>query len=266
MNKPRIKRDAYRSINFNFQNSLSYSAGLWHSNTSKSQEKPMNPIVLDTIPFSLSAEELAPQLHIEPDSEDYELLGKLVVQACAIARPKAVFTASFITGRGDDYVELDNVRMLSRVMPVNLKDVHRAFPYVATCGEEAGEWSRGIKDPLFSWWADAIQIRLLRAASRYLHERLTDSLRLGRISSMNPGSLPDWPITEQTKLFSLFGDVRALIGVKLTDSMLMLPAKSVSGVYFEAERNFENCELCSRGNCPDRRKPFDEMKYQDMNL
>ena len=81
---------------------------------------------------------------------------------------------------------------------------------------------------------------------------------------MNPGSLPDWPITEQAKLFSLLGDVKALIGVTLTESMLMLPTKSVSGVYFETERNFENCELCARENCPGRRKPFDEAKYGEL--
>lgn len=224
----------------------------------------MNPIVLDNIPFSLSTEELAPQLRVEPGSEDFETLRGFVAQASAVARPKAVYAASFVTGRGEDFVELDGVRMASRVMPINLKDVHRAFPYVATCGAEAEEWSRGIADPLYGWWADAIKIRLLRTATAYLNERLTDSLKLGRISSMNPGSLPDWPITEQAKLFSLFGDVQALIGVRLTDSMLMLPAKSVSGLYFKAERNFENCELCTRKDCPGRRKSFDEIEYKEM--
>ena len=38
----------------------------------------------------------------------------------------------------------------------------------------------------------------------------------GKLSSMSPGSLEDWPISQQRPLFSLFGDVEAKIGVKLT--------------------------------------------------
>jgi cobalamin-dependent methionine synthase I len=37
---------------------------------------------------------------------------------------------------------------------------------------------------------------------------------------------------EQKKLFALFGDVEGDIGVKLSDSNIMYPGKSVSGIYF----------------------------------
>jgi hypothetical protein len=218
----------------------------------------MNTILLDNIPFTLSADELAPRLRVEPGTEDFKDLQALIAQVESLAHPKALVAVSFVTGRSENFIELDGVKMVSRVMPRKLKDVHRAFPYVATCGTEAEQWAKGIADPLWSWWADEIMMRLLRAATDNLHEHLKRNLMLGEISSMNPGSLPDWPIEEQPKLFSLLGGAREKTGVRLTDSMLMLPAKSVSGVYFESERNFENCELCARANCPDRRKPFTE--------
>lgn len=47
------------------------------------------------------------------------------------------------------------------------------------------------------------------------------------------------------------------IGLELTDSCLMLPYKSVSGIAYEAEATFENCMLCPRENCPTRRAPYD---------
>jgi hypothetical protein len=216
----------------------------------------MKPTVLDRIPFRLEAGELAQQLRIGPGSDDFEALRSLIAGVSRVARPKAIFTASFITGRGEDFMELDGVGMMSRVMPVNFQAVHRAFPYVATCGVEAEEWSREIADPLEAWWADALKLHLLGDAIKFLGEHLKKALRLGKFSSMNPGSLPDWPITEQAKLFSLLGDVKAQIGVELTASMLMLPTKSVSGIYFETEKGFENCELCARANCPGRRKPY----------
>jgi hypothetical protein len=74
---------------------------------------------------------------------------------------------------------------------------------------------------------------------------------------MDPGSLEDWPITEQPKLFSIFGDTERLIGVRLTDRLLMVPRKSISGIFFPSEEGFSSCQLCEREKCPSRRTPFD---------
>ena len=58
-------------------------------------------------------------------------------------------------------------------------------------------------------------------------------------------------------LFSLIGDAEAAIGVRLTDSFLMLPTKSVSGIRFTAGSDWENCMLCPRPVCPNRRAKYD---------
>jgi hypothetical protein len=70
---------------------------------------------------------------------------------------------------------------------------------------------------------------------------------------MNPGSLQNWPITQQNELFSIFRNVEALIGVRLTQSCLMIPLKSVSGIYFPTQIKFESCQLCPREKCEGRR-------------
>jgi hypothetical protein len=224
----------------------------------------MEPIIIDQIPFTFTAADVAPQLHVEPGTEDFEALEGLVAEACRVTRPKAVFGVSFITGRGSDFVELDGVRMDSRVMPANLSGVQRVFPYVATCGMEVEEWSAGISDMLYRWWMDVAKIQLLHKAIGALNARLKAEWKIDKSSNMNPGSLPDWPITEQPKLFSLLGDVTAKIGVKLTDSMLMLPSKSVSGIYFATDSGYENCELCTRENCPGRRKPYQQERHDEL--
>jgi hypothetical protein len=74
---------------------------------------------------------------------------------------------------------------------------------------------------------------------------------------MSPGSLEDWPISEQPKLFSLFGDTERSVGVKLTDSLLMIPRKSISGILFPSEEGFVSCRLCPRENCPSRKALYD---------
>lgn len=78
---------------------------------------------------------------------------------------------------------------------------------------------------------------------------------------MSPGSLEDWPVSQQSALFSLLGDTQHAIGVQLTESCLMVPTKSVSGIRFPMEDSFESCQLCPREDCPGRRAPYDEALY-----
>ena len=74
---------------------------------------------------------------------------------------------------------------------------------------------------------------------------------------MNPGSLEDWPIQQQTQVFELLGDPLRDVGVRLTDSFLMVPIKSVSGIRYPTETSFESCQLCPREKCTGRRAPYD---------
>ena len=107
-------------------------------------------------------------------------------------------------------------------------------------------------------WMDEIKTTALGAARKAFLDRIETLYRPGPTSHMAPGSLEDWPIGEQSPLFSLFGDVESLIGVTLKDSFLMVPIKSVSGILFPTEVKFESCQLCPREGCPGRRAAFDE--------
>lgn len=69
----------------------------------------------------------------------------------------------------------------------------------------------------------------------------------------------DWPITDQKKLFSFFDS--APIGVELMDSCLMMPRKSISGVFgaghFKAKpslSSYNPCLDCKKRGCMARRK------------
>lgn len=97
----------------------------------------------------------------------------------------------------------------------------------------------------------------MRAAIEALGRHLAATYETGERSMMNPGSLEDWPLSQQRPLFSLFGDACSRIGVTLSESLLMSPVKSVSGVWFETEKGFQNCQLCPREQCPKRRAPYD---------
>jgi hypothetical protein len=158
-------------------------------------------------------------------------------------------------------VKVNGVFLSSRVLRVNLDKAHRVFPFVATCGGELEDWSQGITDILEKYWADAIKETAVRQAVRCLNEFLLEHFQPGKLSRMNPGSLPDWPLSEQRPLFSILGEGPRDIGVHLTDHCLMLPIKSVSGIWFPTTESFESCKLCPRDKCPGRRAAYDRELY-----
>src|SRR5690606_16872441 len=149
---------------------------------------------------------------------------------------------SYIEGRGEDFVNIDGIEFKSRVLSVNLKNVNRVIPYIVTCGLELDELSNSISDVLLQYYLDEIKKMVVGEASSYLFELVKKRFRLTKIARMNPGSLEDWPISQQVPLFSIFGDTQASIGVTLTDSYLMIPTKSVSGIIFPTEVTYENCQ------------------------
>ncbi len=95
---------------------------------------------------------------------------------------------------------------------------------------------------------------------------LKSKFALEKISSMAPGSLADWPIEEQGPLFKLLGDVETSIGVQLTDSLLMLPAKSISGIFFPTAVSFVSCQLCPRKRCESRKAKYSPKLAEEYNL
>jgi hypothetical protein len=221
----------------------------------------MNQVVLDNIAFQPELDSLMKAFRIKEGSSSAARLERIASDAQAIANPRAVYKVAFIESKGEDHVVVDGITLTSRVLRVNLEEVHRVFLYVATCGREMDQWSSSIEDMLESYWADKIKEMALGSARQALTEHLQDRFRLGHMSRMNPGSLTDWPLQEQRKLFALLGDTKGAIGVELTENLIMVPLKSVSGISFPAEADFASCQLCPREDCPGRRSAYDATLY-----
>ena len=214
--------------------------------------------VLDSIPFRLDVETVLKQLHQDKGNKYIgAIVQELIEIVYPIAKPKAVYKVSYVENRNGDSLYIDGVEFTSRVLRVNLDKVARVFPYVATCGRELDEITVSSDDYMKYYCLDVIKEMTLRSAISYLTDYLTRNYALGQMSRMHPGSLEDWPITQQKELFSIFGNVEDLVGVKLTESFLMIPIKSVSGICFPTEIRFESCQLCPRDICHERRAPYD---------
>ncbi len=213
----------------------------------------MEKNVFVDIPYRADRKELYRDLRVDEYSKDAEMLEYMIEEAENTARPKALYTCVFIEQKADNHVVMEGIRFESRILSVNLSKVHRCFPYVATCGTEIERWSESITDFIERFWADEIKKQALSCALKYMTLNMNKRYGPGKTSSMNPGSLKDWPIEQQKELFGLLGREIESTGVTLSESFLMNPVKSVSGIRFETQSGYENCMLCRRKDCPGRR-------------
>jgi hypothetical protein len=256
--------------------------------------------ILDDAPFEIDADDVFRQLHLDTRSQYAEEIHVILDRARQLARPRAVYEVAFIEERGDDSVVLveatrelertlerhsgrrrspspesvgagdsgsraGRARFVSKVLRANLDEVERVFPYVATCGRELDLIPIDEDDLFGQFCRDVIKEMALHAAMSHLVSHLKEAYLLDGLASMNPGSadVGIWPIEQQRELFAFFGDAPEEIDVVLTESCLMVPNKSVSGLFYPSEHGFQSCQLCHREKCPNRRAPFDPHLWEE---
>ena len=250
--------------------------------------------ILDDIPFKLDPDEVFKRLHLNAESQYASEVNALIESARQLARPRAAYKAAFVQDKETDAVviaeagrdfehspghcsgahpssslhsccsartgaEVTQGRFVSRVLRNNLDEVERVFPYVVTCGRELDSMPVAADDVFAQFCRDAIKEMAMWSGISYLYEHLQETYALDTLASMNPGSgdINVWPIEQQKELFAFLGNVRESIGVDLTETCLMVPNKSVSGIFYPSEDGFESCQLCRQERCPERRAPFD---------
>ena len=221
--------------------------------------------ILKNIQIKLDFEAVRRRLHLKRDG-DLKAAQELVRIAQPLVEPKVLYMVSYIEEKLDDGVVIEGLRLTSKVLRKNLDAVERVFPFVITIGNKFGEKLDACNDLLEKFYLDTIGNVALNQVRLALKDHLKQDYAIEKTAFMAPGSLPDWPIEQQKPLFKLLGDVPASIGVQLNDSLLMLPAKSVSGIYFPTETSFISCQLCPREHCESRKATFNEKKAIEFGL
>ena len=215
-------------------------------------------LVLEGFPVEFNLESVIRSLRLEKKENAPDIARKLIEQASQLIHPKALFKVSYIRGKEKDTVQIDDISFFSQVLRKNLDKVERVFPYVITIGSTLEERTSSQGDLLQQYYLESLGDMALTLSEKYLEKHLKRHYGLEKLSSMSPGSLKDWPIQEQKPLFSLLGDVERLVGVRLTEKMLMVPRKSISGIFFPKEVTFLSCQLCPRERCQARTAPYDD--------
>lgn len=187
---------------------------------------------------------------------DWVQIQTLLEVAKPLISAKAIYKVCYIEKKFEDTVIIEGIRLKSRVLSKNLEKVGRVFPYIVTIGTSLEQRADASTDLLEKYYLDKIGNMALSEARNHLEGHLCSRFALDGLSFMSPGSLEDWPIEEQRALFSVLKGAEDSIGVRLTKSLVMIPRKSVSGIYFPTEVTFHSCQLCPRQNCEGRKARY----------
>ncbi len=221
--------------------------------------------ILKKIPLNLDAKEIASKLHMQRTG-DSDLTRTLLKIAQPLITPKAIYKVAYVDKKAEDAVFINGFRLQSRVLRKNLDNVGRVFPYVVTIGDGLEKSADAADDFLEKYYLDSIGNIALTKARNHLENHLKAKFAYSKMAFMAPGSLEDWPLTEQKLLFSMLDGVEEAISVRLSEYLLMFPRKSVSGVYFPTETTFYSCQLCPRKRCGGRKARYDEKLAQEYGI
>lgn len=141
-----------------------------------------------------------------------------------------------------------------------MKGAEKYAVFTATLGQEFDHFIRKLKaddDILRIFIADALGSVLAESAASLLmkHLEMMAEERGMHISNNYSPGYCDWLLVEQKQLFSLFPE--GITGITLTNSCLMLPVKSVSGIVAlgkEVKRREYGCEICKMVSCIKNKK------------
>jgi len=189
------------------------------------------------IPFDLNTSPLFELFRVKPDSVRAKELEYLAEGVRKTGKPRVLYKASFIEARGEDTIKLDSVTFTSRALRNNLDKIDRVFPFIITCGAEIDAIEAGEGDLEKEKWISYLKSTLIVVSMKFLAEHLAKEYSVTKLAGMCPGQrdYSDWPLEQLRELFSIFGDAEDLAGVRLTESLLMIPEVSAVGIFLPTE-------------------------------
>ncbi len=217
-----------------------------------------NVEILDSIPYEPDITQIMKMLPTRGDKQRFEtIVRELLEIVIPVAKPKAVYRVCGVEKKEEDSVTIEGIKFSSYLLRDKLENIERVFPVVTTCGREVDSIKLPGKDLIRDYCLDVIKNTIVFSAGMYANKYLTQRFDIKQLSSLNPGEMESWPITQLRNIFLLLGDVEAMIGVTLTDQCALVPTKSGASILFPTETQFFGCQLCPQRRCLGRRVAFD---------
>lgn len=169
--------------------------------------------------------------------------------------------AVLITGQiqflnDDAVIEVNGVSFeIGKTLAKELRGASQVALFICTAGPEISQLSRDLMlgdDPILGYVYDILGSVTVEMAMDKIHRQIqqqSEEKGLKVTNRYSPGYC-NWGVTEQHKLFSLFP--KNFCGISLTDSALMHPIKSVSGIFGigkDVKYREYTCDLCGMKEC-----------------
>lgn len=191
-----------------------------------------------------------------------KMIEEMMIEASSLISVKAEYRI-FQDIHFDDFSKSltinDQVFNIQKIIYEQLKDADAIAIFLCTAGEGIVKRSReemNAGDMLRGYIFDILGSNIVESAAELLQNELEkEASAAGRriTDSFSPGYCK-WDVSEQHKLFRLMQD--NYCGIRLTESALMNPEKSVSGFIGIGERVKKHgytCGFCEMENCIFRR-------------
>jgi hypothetical protein len=187
-----------------------------------------------------------------------ELIHKLLKETESASNIKAEFKVFPLEKFDDSEKSIWINRLIFNVHKIvygQIKKAEKIAVFLCTAGHEIGIRSRAAMkdgDLLTGYVYDVIGSELVEAAVDLMQDNLQEAVSVEGMKITNrysPGYC-GWNVAEQHKVFQLMPD--NYCGIKLNDSALMIPEKSVSGFIGIGEHvryNPYTCKLCDMKDC-----------------
>ena len=192
----------------------------------------------------------------KPDKQTLESIDQILAHAALICKPEALIQTFPCHLKGSHLVIGEVEMHTGRIIANYLTDTTEVAVFVATAGKSFDEYLKQIKasgDIYTEFLADAVGSEIAEAMVREVSNKLEEiAVERGMYITLSysPGYC-GWHVRQQPLLFSLLPEQPC--GVKLNESCLMSPVKSVSGIIgLSSKPDVQvpySCDICGLETC-----------------
>ncbi len=218
----------------------------------------MPTIIKKDLELHFGLPKLAELLHTKEDSPIYQRAEQLWQQNKQFIKPCLALRAVNIEFIEENQAKIGNQILNSRIFAKKMDAEANTYVYLLSCGMEIYQRLKEYDDPLDNYILDQIAYLGYLSAREDLHLCIEAELGLSYSIMIAPGSVIDWSVAENHKLFAILEGAYQQLNLSILQSGLISPLKSGLGLVFAAEEEFSSCSICPKANCPTRQVDFDE--------
>jgi len=193
-----------------------------------------------------------------PEKDILSLIDAIYTDISSICKPQYIYEIYEAHTIDAVSIEINDKKFKTGgIITSYLFGMEKCCVFLATAGREYDAYKKQLRergDIPEEFIADAIGSAIAEACVNCISDELIEIGDSTYTYPYSPGYC-NWKLTEQSLIFSLLPDNPC--GVSLTESCLMLPIKSASGIIGigkDIKRKVYACDICNMKNCYKRKK------------